>query len=96
MRKNAFGELPETGFVRQSELIGQNEVTPEEAERNRAQGKGPKRPRPGKRGLIPFSSATLWRKIANGSFPAPVKLNERVTAFSVDSVRRWIEAQAAK
>ena len=30
--------------------------------------------------LIPFSAATLWRKVKAGQFPRPVKLSQRVTA----------------
>ena len=44
---------------------------------------------------VPFSSATLWRKVKDGSFPAPVKLSSRVTAWEVGKVRAWIEAHAA-
>lgn len=43
--------------------------------------------------VIPFSSATLWRKVKAGTFPAPVKLSERVTAWNVADVRAWMEAQ---
>ena len=64
-----IGELPATGFVRQSQLI----------------------PAP-----VPFSSATLWRKVKAGTFPAPVKLSERVTAWKVESIREWLDAQRAK
>jgi len=45
---------------------------------------------------VPISSATLWRKVRSGEFPAPVKLSERVTAWRVADVRRFLEAQAAK
>lgn len=45
---------------------------------------------------LPFSAPTLWRKVKAGSFPAPIKLSERVTAWKVGEVRAWIEAQAAK
>lgn len=44
--------------------------------------------------VVPFSSATLWRKCARHEFPAPVKLSERVTAWRVGDVRKWLEAQA--
>ncbi len=40
--------------------------------------------------IIPISSATLWRKVKAGQFPAPVKLSERVTAWEVGAVRRWM------
>lgn len=35
--------------------------------------------------VVPFSSATLWRKCKAGQFPKPVKLSERVTAWRVAS-----------
>ena len=40
--------------------------------------------------LLPFSRATLWRKVRAGTFPAPVKLSERVTAWRVGDVRTWL------
>lgn len=43
---------------------------------------------------LPFSSQTLWRKVKDGTFPAPVKLSKRVTAWRVQQVREWILAQA--
>lgn len=64
-----FGELPATGYVRQSQLI----------------------PAP-----VPFSSATLWRRVKAGTFPRPVKLSERVTAWRVEDVRQWLDAQATQ
>lgn len=45
-------------------------------------------------GLIPFSPATLWRKVSLGEFPAPVKLSVGVTAWKVEDVRAWIEARS--
>ncbi|MCT9809781.1 AlpA family phage regulatory protein [Acidovorax sp. Be4] len=44
---------------------------------------------------LPFSAPTLWRKVKAGTFPKPIKLSERVTAFKVGEVRAWIAAQAA-
>jgi len=58
------GRLPDTGYVRQSQLIP---------------------------GIIPFSAATLWRKVKSGEFPAPTKLSARVTAWRVESIREWME-----
>lgn len=60
-----FGELPATGYVRQSQLIPS---------------------------IIPFSSATLWRKVKAGNFPRPVKLSERVTAWKVSDIRDWMQS----
>ena len=41
--------------------------------------------------LIPFSAATLWRKVKAKKFPEPVKLSDNVTAWRVEDVRAWIE-----
>ena len=40
--------------------------------------------------IVPFSSATLWRKVKTGSFPSPVKLSERITAWRVEDIRAWL------
>jgi predicted DNA-binding transcriptional regulator AlpA len=45
--------------------------------------------------FLPFSHSTLWRRVAAGSFPMPVKLSERITAWRVEDIRTWIEAQGA-
>lgn len=44
---------------------------------------------------LPFSAPTLWRKVRDGTFPAPIKLSERVTAWNVGAVRAWITTRAA-
>jgi prophage regulatory protein len=41
---------------------------------------------------LPFSAATLWRKVAAGTFPKPVKLSNRVTAWRVSDVRIYMSA----
>lgn len=62
-RSNPTGKLPETGYVRQSQLIPN---------------------------IVPFSAATLWRKVAAGTFPGPVKLSSRITAWRVEDVRAYL------
>lgn len=57
------GSLPETGYVRQSQLIP---------------------------AIFPFSPATLWRKVKAGTFPKPVKLGPRITAWRVEDIRAAI------
>jgi prophage regulatory protein len=44
---------------------------------------------------VPFSHSTLWRKVKDGTFPAPVKLSARVTAWQVGTVRAWLESCGA-
>lgn len=43
--------------------------------------------------FMPFSRSTLWRRVADESFPAPVKIFERVTAWRVEDVRAWMDKQ---
>ena len=43
--------------------------------------------------ILPFSAKTLWRKVKDGTFPAPVKLGERMTAWKVETVRSWLDSQ---
>lgn len=45
--------------------------------------------------IIPFSRTTLWRKVRNGEFPAPIRLSAGITAWKVELVRAWIVAQSA-
>ena len=51
--------------------------------------KHPTRPSP-----LPFSGATLWRKVRDGTFPAPVKLGVAISAWKVSEIRAWIRAQS--
>jgi predicted DNA-binding transcriptional regulator AlpA len=46
--------------------------------------------------VIPVSRATLWRRVADGTFPRPVKLSNRVSAWRVCDVRRWSQEQTAE
>jgi prophage regulatory protein len=39
---------------------------------------------------LPFSAPTLWRKVKENTFPQPVKLSDRVTAWNVGEVRAWL------
>ena len=44
---------------------------------------------------LPFSAPTLWRKVKAGTFPKPVKLSERVTAWRVGDIRAWVAKQTS-
>lgn len=46
-------------------------------------------------GVIPASPATIWRWVKSGTFPAPIKLSERVTAWDAQAVDAWIKERAA-
>ena len=43
--------------------------------------------------IIPISSATLWRRVRFGTFPKPIKLSEKVTAWRAEDIRNWIDQQ---
>jgi len=43
--------------------------------------------------FVPISKSTLWRRVRTRSFPEPVKLSERITAWRVEDIRRWIAEQ---
>jgi predicted DNA-binding transcriptional regulator AlpA len=46
--------------------------------------------------VVPFSATTLWRRVKDGSFPAPVPLSDRVVAFRAEDIRQWIEARGLR
>ena len=39
--------------------------------------------------LIPISKSSIYAKVKKGEFPAPVKLSERTSAWSVQEIREW-------
>lgn len=82
-----------TRYLRQPELLGQPEVTPEQAAANRAAGKSPRRPQPAIPGRVPISASTLWRRVGDGSFPKPVRLSGHVVAWDERDVIAWQQRQ---
>ncbi|MDU3573375.1 MAG: AlpA family phage regulatory protein [Serratia marcescens] len=42
---------------------------------------------------LPFSHATLWRRVLAGTFPRPVKISAKITAWKAEEIREWINAQ---
>lgn len=49
---------------------------------------------PGRDGMLPVTPATVWRWVAAGSFPQPVRLGPGVTAWPADAVDAWLQRQA--
>lgn len=67
-------ELPEAGFLRLHQIIGDPNANP---------------PIPA---IIPVSKSTWWNGVKSGRYPQPVRtLGLRITAWSVESIRRLIE-----
>lgn len=84
--------LPETGYLRLPQIIGQEAVTEEQAELNRNRGKGAKRPQSAIPALIPVKKSTWWNGVKSGRYPQPVRtLGERITAWRVEDIRDLIE-----
>lgn len=42
--------------------------------------------------LVPFSVATLWRRVKTGDFPAPVRLSPRITAWRIEDIKAWLKS----
>jgi predicted DNA-binding transcriptional regulator AlpA len=42
---------------------------------------------------LPFSATTLWRKIKQGDFPAPVKLSPGIAAWRLSDVNDWLSSK---
>jgi len=40
--------------------------------------------------VLPFSAATLWRKVRQGAFPSPIRVSSQITAWRVGDVRAWL------
>lgn len=41
--------------------------------------------------IIPFSTATAWRRVREGTFPQPVRISPQVTAWRVSQIRQWLQ-----
>lgn len=41
--------------------------------------------------VIPFSAATAWRRVREGTFPRPVRVSPQVTAWRVGEIRQWLK-----
>ena len=60
---NVSKMLPGEGYVRLPQIIGQKEVTEEQAAENRKTGRGPKMPQPAIPPLFPVSRAGWYKGV---------------------------------
>jgi len=44
--------------------------------------------------FVPFSAPTLWRKVKDGSFPTPVRMNG-ISAWPLSVIREWQRSQVS-
>lgn len=77
-------------FLRLPQIIGQKEVTPEQAEANRKAGKFPKTPRTHINPRIPVSRAAWWNGVKEGKYPQPIKLGSRTTVWRESDILELI------
>lgn len=75
MRDKAMQALPETGFLRLSQIVGRPAT----------------KKTPAVYGIIPVARSTWWKGVAEGRFPAPVKLGPNTTAWRVSDIRALID-----
>lgn len=74
-------------LIRLDHIIGRREVTADQADKNRLEGKGPKRARAAVQGLIPVSRSTFYLGMKTGKFPKPVRgICERAIFWRVSEV----------
>lgn len=43
--------------------------------------------------MLPFSRATLWRKVKEGDFPAPVRISAGITAWRMEQIEVWLNSR---
>jgi hypothetical protein len=90
-----LANLPDSAYLRQFQILGEKEVTVEQAEANKVRGKGPRRARSAAPAIYPVSPATWWRLIQKGIAPAPHRLSPRTCGWQVGQIRQFLESQAA-
>lgn len=95
--------LPSEGYLRLAQIIGQPEVTPEQAEQNQhlpaktTNGKPKfkhKRPRPGIPALLPISKTAFYDGIKKGLYPKPYHLG-KTAVWKVSEIREALAKIAA-
>ena len=85
-----MNQLPETGFLRLAQIIGQPGISPEQAENNRRTGRKPTRPRPEITAIIPVKKSCWWEGVRSGRFPKPIGLGPRMSAWRAEDIRQTI------
>ena len=86
-----MNQLVNAGLLRLPQIIGQDEVTEEQAAENVRLNKGPKKPRPQITPLIPVCKSSWWCGVRNGSYPKSVKLGPKTTAWRAEDIRKLLD-----
>jgi len=82
-------------FLRLPQIIGQKEVTPEQAAINRKNGKSPASPKPHIEPIIPISRAAWWNGVKSGKYPQPLKIGSRTTVWKESDIDALINQDMA-
>ena len=85
-----YSALPETGYLRLWQIIGRKATSPEVITADRK-----KKPQEAIQAIIPVSKSHWWAGVRKGTFPAPIHLGPRVTAWRVEDIRALIEKIAS-
>ena len=48
------------------------------------------------KGIVPLSTATIYRLIKQGKFPKQIKLSERSSGWVLEEVEQWLEEKINK
>ena len=79
-RSTTVYDMPQqTTYYREAQLVGRTATAAREA----------------LPGILPFSHTTLWRLVRAGTFPKPIKLADRITAWRAEDVDAWLRSRAS-
>ena len=78
-------------FLRLPQIIGQKEVSTDQAKANRKVGKSPTTPRPFIAPRIPVSRAAWWLGVKVGKYPKSIKLGSRTTVWRESEIEKLME-----
>lgn len=78
-------------LLRLPQIVGQKEVTLEQAEANRKAGKSPRTPKPHIEPILPISRAAWWAGVKSGKYPQSIKLSSRTTCWRESDILALID-----
>lgn len=89
------------GFYRLHQIIGRDEITPEQAATNRQLGRRGRIPRPAIRPIIDVAPSTWWSWIKRGIAPAPFRIGGTALwrceeVHALEQTRGHVAAEAVK
>ena len=83
-------------YLRINQIVGQKQVSEEQAQYNRRIGKGPRRPREAIPALIPISESSWWAGVKSGRYPKPLKISERITVWRTEDIQALMRNDMTK